>query len=108
MRSMRLDASDRVSSLMSMRCFPEVMPLERRNTHGCSSILDGHRETDADEHALLRRVQNRGHDPHPLAVRGAQRAARVAAVDCRIELNEVGEQAFTLRRVVLAPQAGNH
>src|SRR5450759_5613829 len=102
MHSMRLETSDRASSLMSMRCFLGAKPLERRNSHGCRGILDGHREADADEHALIRRVEKAGHDAHYLAVRGHQRAARVSAIDCCIELDEIGEQTFALRRAVLA------
>src|SRR3990172_12412396 len=108
MRSMRLETSDCASTLMSMRCFPDVMPLERRNSHRCRSVLDGHREADADKYALVRRVQNGSHDAHHFAVRGHQRAARVAAIDCGIELDEIGEQTLALRRAVLAPETGNH
>src|ERR1019366_8012787 len=108
MRSMRLETSDRASSLMSMRCFLDAMPLERRNSPGCRGILDGPCETEADEHALIRRVEKAGHDAHHLAVRRHQRAARVSAIDCGIELDEIGEQTFALRRAVLAPETGNH
>src|SRR3972149_7528578 len=98
MRSMRLETSDRASTstLMSMRCFPDVMPLKRRNSHCRRRVLDGHREADADKDALVRRIQNGGHGAHHFAVRGNQRAARVAAIDCGIELDEIGEQAFAL------------
>ena len=57
-------------------------------------ILDRHREADADEHALLGRVEDAGDDADHLAVGGDQRAAGVAGIGRGVELDQVGEDAL--------------
>src|SRR6266545_8338728 len=67
----------------------KLSPSERRHSHGSRGILDGNREADADEEALICRVQNGGNDANDLALCGHQRPAGAAGIDCGIELDEI-------------------
>ncbi len=52
-------------------------------------VLDRHRKADADEHALLGRVEDAGDDADHLAVAVDQRPARIARIGRRVELDQV-------------------
>src|SRR5512132_636299 len=97
-------------SRFSIRSFwvelrPDRRGSERRNAYGRRSVLDRHGEADADEHALVVRVEDARDDADDLAIHRDERAARTAGIGGGVELDQVGEQALTLRRTVLPPQS---
>src|SRR5512139_1947357 len=81
---------------------------ERRESDARGGVLDRHREADADEHALLGRVEDARDDADHLAVHRDERAAGVAGIRRGIELDQVGQDALPFGRAVLAPQSGDH
>ena len=60
----------------------------RGQAGGAAGDVDGHGQADADEHVLLGRVDERGHDADDGAARVEQRAAGVAGVDRGVHLDE--------------------
>src|SRR3954466_9343751 len=70
-------------------------------------VLDRHGEADADEDALLGRVEQARDDADHLAVERDERPARIARIHRRVELDEVGEDLLALR-LVFALQARDH
>src|SRR3954452_19041585 len=57
-----------------------------------AGAVDRNGEADADEHVLLGRVDERGDDADDRAVVVQQRAARVAGVDGRVDLDQALDQ----------------
>src|SRR5687767_4365006 len=109
--SYRMRSMSEATSAPSSRCSifsPRTDPSERVQAGGAGRVLDRHGEADADEHALLGRVEQAGDDADHLAVRGDQRPARIAGIRRGVELYEVGEDALARSRAVLALQAGDH
>src|SRR4051812_16068631 len=93
-RSIRVDAGS-------------MVPLEGGKTDRRSGVLDGHGEADADEYALLGRVEEPRDDANDFAVERHQRAAGVAGIHRGIELDQIGQQPLAFGRDVLALQAGD-
>src|SRR6185312_12087625 len=67
---------------------------------------DGHREPDAGEGVLVRRVGDRDDDADEMALRVEQRAAGASWVDRRVELDQPGVGA--LGRLRGPVEAGDH
>src|SRR5258707_5374626 len=80
---------------------------ERRRSDRRRRILDRYGEADADEHALLGRVEQAGDDADDLAVGGHQWAAGITGIGGGIELNQVGEKPRARARAILALEARN-
>src|SRR5215831_4197031 len=93
--------STRPGSLVSM-----LPRLKRRDSRGGRRVLDRDREADADEHALLGGIQDRGDDADDRPVEGHERSARAARVGGGVELDEIRQQALPLGGAELALQAG--
>src|SRR5512142_1636544 len=98
MRSISEATSARAGCLLSIAFLwwwcvvrPEGVGSEGREAHGAGGILDGHREADADEHALLGGIEDRRDDADHFAVHGDQRATGIAGIGGSIELDQVGE-----------------
>src|SRR5215470_13731198 len=102
MRSIRDAVSLRVISSLPMSL------LEGRNSRGCCRVFDRNRKANPHEHPLLRRIQNSRNDAHDIALGGYQRAARASRVHCGVELDQIREQALSLRRAEVALQTGDH
>src|SRR5689334_12774091 len=97
-----------ISGATSIASRGSIGSLERIQAYRARGILDRHREGDADEYALLGRVEQAGHDADDLAVGGDERPARVAGIRRGVELDQVGEDALARSRAVLALQARDH
>src|ERR1700687_6388226 len=109
MRSISREASPLAPTALSfMGICSIVMRLERRNAYRRRGVFDRHRKSDADEDALVARVQYRGDDPDHLAIHGGERPAGVSGVGRGVELDQVGQQTLAFRRAVFAFQAGKH
>ena len=72
--------------------------LVRRQAGGAAGDIDRHGQADADEHVLLGRVDQGGHDADHLPIAVDERPARVARVDRGIDLDEAGQGLAGLRR----------
>src|SRR6266446_7420357 len=107
MRSIREETSEAAFCTCTPGC-SMCLPLERRKTCRGRRVLDGDREADADEHALLGGIEKTGDDADHFAIGGDQRPARVAGIHRRVELDEIAEDALALLRAVLALQARDH
>ena len=81
--------------------------LKRRHTDSGCRILNRYRKANADKKTLGGRIKNRGDDPDNFAPVGYQRPAGAAGIGRGIELDKVGQHAFTIRRVKLAAQSGD-
>src|SRR5882672_8732799 len=109
MRSMSEAISGRAASGVSMSLSLLRRPyLERRNSNGRSRILDWNRKSNADENALRGGIENTRDYPDNLAVAGHQRPAGISRIHRGVELDQIGQQAFAFRRLVLATQSRNH
>src|SRR6476619_1864344 len=83
-------ASSATASRSSSTSCPTMIFLNSSRTLSIGDV-DGHREADADEDIVLGGVDERGDDADDPAVPIEQRSARVARVDGRVDLDEVGE-----------------
>src|ERR1700732_791982 len=107
MRSISREASPLASIALSfMSVCSLVSGLERGYADRARGIFDRHCKSDADEDALVARIQYRGDDPHHLAIHGRQRAAGISGVGRGIELDQIGQQPLAFPRTVFALQAG--
>src|SRR6266853_4445743 len=105
MRSICADMPALPGSLSSM---DSLLELERRDADRRGRVLDGYRKTDADEHVLFGRVEDRRDDADDRAVRGHQRAAGASRIRRRIELDQIDHVVRAVARTVDSPQARNH
>jgi hypothetical protein len=82
--------------------------LERRYAHGCCCILDGNRKSNADEEALVCRVQNPSDNTNYLTLCGHQRPAGVPRIYRGVELDKVCQETLSFRREVFPPETRHH
>src|SRR5450755_4902910 len=109
MRSMSRETSPLAPTALSfmIACLGEF-GLERRYADRGGGVFDRDCEADADEDALIARVEYGGDDSHHLAIHGRQRPTGISGICRGVELDQVGQQTLTFRRAVFALQAGDH
>src|SRR5947207_11170539 len=106
MRSICADMPLVPGSLASMDSL--LLQLKRRDADRRGRVLDGYGKTDADEHVLFGRVEDRRDDADDCAVGGYQRTTGAARVGCCIELDQIDHVVRTVARTMHAPQARDH